>query len=89
MERMREVYEVISFEVFCYSNDYIIHLSQRKHFSWSLHLLKSEILDCRAVELEKKGQFRKVFFGSFKILEHPFLSEHFQNASVVQSSGRL
>ena len=52
-------------------------------------MLKSEILDCKAVGLEKKGQFRKYFFGICKILEHPFLSEHFQHVSVVQSGSRL
>ena len=48
---------------------------------------KSEILDCRAVALEKERQF--TFFRILKILEHPFLSEDFQNVSAVQSSGRL
>ena len=32
----------------------------------------SEILDYRAVALEKKAHFRKDFFGIFEILEHPF-----------------
>ena len=50
---------------------------------------KVEILDCRAVALEKKGKFCKDFFGSFEILEHPSLSEYFQNVSVVQSVSRL
>ena len=36
----------------------------------------SEILDCRAVALDKKAHFRKYIFGIFKILEDPFLSEH-------------
>ena len=49
----------------------------------------SEILDCRAVALEKKAHFRKDFFGIFEILEHLFLSEHSQNASVVKSGSRL
>ena len=53
------------------SNDFIIDLflansqlfqnTQRKHFSWVLYLLKPDFLDCRAVALEKKGQFRKNF----------------------------
>ena len=34
--------------------------------------MTSEILDCRAVALEKKGHFRKILFGIFKILEHPY-----------------
>ena len=49
----------------------------------------SEILDCRAVALEKKAHFRKDFFGIFEILEHLFLSEHSQNTSVVKSGNRL
>ena len=40
------------------------------------------ILDCKAVDIVD-------FFGIFEILEHPFLSEHFQNVSVVQSRSRL
>ena len=48
-----------------------------KHFSWKLYLLKSEIQDCSAVALEKKGQFRKDAFGIFEILEYPFLSFSF------------
>ena len=39
--------------------------------------------------LKKKGQFRKYFFGIFKILEHPFFSEHFQNVFEVQLGSRL
>ena len=46
----------------------------------------SEILDCRAVALEKKAHFRKDFFGIFEILECPFLSEHSQNVSVIKWS---
>ena len=87
-----KVYEEIFVEPFSWSNDVIIGLSlakfqlfqntYRKHFSCSLYLLKSKILDCRAVPSEKKGQFRKDSFWIFEILEHPFLSEHFQNVSV-------
>ena len=40
------------------------------------------VAGCRVVALEKKRQFRKDFFYNFKILEHPFLSEHFQNVSI-------
>ena len=43
----------------------------------------SEILDCRAVALEKKAPFRKDFLGIFEILENPFLTEHCQNVSAV------
>ena len=49
----------------------------------------SEILDCPAIALDKKAHFRKDFFGIFEILEHLFLSEHSQNASVVKSGSRL
>ena len=43
----------------------------------------SEILDCKAVALERKTHFRKYFFGIFEILEHPLLSQQSQNVSVV------
>ena len=66
------MYEDVFSEVFNELNDFIIDLSlanfllfhntQRKHFCWSLYLLKSEILDCKAVALVKKGLFRKDFF---------------------------
>ena len=66
------MYEEIFSEAFSELNDFIIDLSlaifllfhntQRKHFSWSFYLLKSEILDCKAVALMKKGLFRKDFF---------------------------
>ena len=49
----------------------------------------SEILDCRAVALEKKAPFRKDFFGIFGTFEGPFLTEHSQNVSVAQSRSRL
>ena len=44
----------------------------------------------QSCSLEKKGQSCKKLFGIFEILEHPFLSEHFQKVvSVVQSGSRL
>ena len=49
----------------------------------------SEILDCRAVTLEKKAHFRKDLFGIFEILEHSLLSKHSQNVSVVQCGSRF
>ena len=49
----------------------------------------SEILDYRAVTLEKKAHFRKDLFGIFEILEHPLLSKHSQNVSVVQCGSRF
>ena len=49
----------------------------------------SEILDWRAVTLEKKALFRNDFFGIFEILEHPLLSKQSQNVSVVQSGSRF
>ena len=51
--------------------------------------MMQEILDGRAVPLEKRGHFRKDFFGIFEILENPFLSEHSQNTSVALSGNRL
>ena len=71
------------------ANFQLFQNTQRKHFSWSLHLLMSEILDCRAVALEKKAPFRKDFFGIFGTFEGPFLTEHSQNVSVTQSRSRL
>ena len=49
----------------------------------------SEILNCRVVVLEKKTHFRKYIFRFFEILEHPFLSQHSRNVSVVQCGSRL
>ena len=66
--------------VYILQTDNLFQNTQRKDFSWSLHLM-SEILDCRAVALEKKGHFCK----DFRISEHPFLSEHSENVSLVQS----
>ena len=40
-----------------------------KHFSRSLFLLTSEILDCTPIALEKTGQI----FGIFELLELPFI----------------
>ena len=67
----------------------ISEYSKEVFFFEYLCLLKSEVLNCRSVVLVKMGQFRKDFVGNFEILEHPFLSEHFQNVSVVQSVIRL
>ena len=50
--------------------------TQRKHFSWRLFLLTSQIVNCRP-RLEKKSQIARIFFGIFELLEHIFLSEHF------------
>ena len=49
----------------------------------------SEILDWRAVSLEKKAHFRNDFFGIFEILEHLLVSKQSQNVSVVQSGSRF
>ena len=35
--------------------------TERKHFSWGLFLLKSEILGCRSTTLEKKNSFANTF----------------------------
>ena len=51
-----------------------IILAQRKHLFWSLFVLNSEILECRLVTLEKKGQFCKKILEIFENLEHCFLS---------------
>ena len=59
------------------------------HIFWGLHLLMSEILDNRAVALEKKKHSCKDFFQIFEILEHHVLSERSQNVCVVQSGSKL
>ena len=94
-----KMYEVLFLEAFSKSNDFIIDLplanfqlfqnTQRKRFPFSLYLLNSEILESRAVALEKKGQFCKDLFWNFEFFKHPFLSEHFQNVSAVQSGSWL
>ena len=95
------MYEEIFLEAFGWSNDFIMHYrlfsgklptiseySQEIFFLESV-LLKSEILHYRAEALEKRGQFRNDFLWIFKILEDVFLSEHFQNVSVVHFGSRL
>ena len=52
-------------------------------------MLISEILDCRVVALEKNVHLRKKVIGIFEIFENPFLSQHSQNLSVVQSGSGL
>ena len=59
------------------------------YFSWSLYLRKFEILKCMAVVLEKKRKVRKNSLGISVILEDPFLSEFFENVSVVHYGSRL
>ena len=61
-------------------NSSFFNISWKKIFFWN-----SDTLDCSAVVLENKRQFRKDFY---KILEHYFLSGHFQNTFVVQSLTR-
>ena len=55
------------------------HFSPAKHFSWSIILLKSEILVCRPITLDKKGQFCESL-KIFDILEFLVLSAHFQKS---------
>ena len=58
-------------------------ISEYSHKTFFLEsvFVKSGILVCRPVILEKKVQFFKVFFfGIFEILEHLFFSEHFQTS---------
>ena len=98
---LSKMYEEIFLEAFGWSNDFIMHYrlfsgklptiseySQEFFFLESV-LLKSEILHYRAEALEKRGQFRNDFLWIFKILEDVFLSEHFQNVSVVHFGSRL
>ena len=53
-----------------FANFELFQNTQRKHFSWSLHLLKSEILDYVGIGIEKKEQFRKFwkFLNSLSFL---------------------
>ena len=76
---------------FSLANFQLFQNTHRKYFFFFLEsvLLKSEILHYRAEALEKRGQFRNDFLWIFKILEDVFLSEHFQNVSVVQFGSRL
>ena len=76
---------MISLQTFFQQTFNYFRTLKENFFSWSLCLLKSEILDSRAVALEKKGQFHKYFFGIFEIFEYLFLSKHFQNLSVLHS----
>ena len=46
----------------------------------------SGLQGCR---IREKGTVSQIFLWKFQNFKHPFLSEHFQNASVVQSSSRL
>ena len=54
--------------------------SERKHFSWGLFFLKSEVLGCRPTTLEEKNSFANTFSGIFEILEHSFLSDLFKKS---------
>ena len=74
---------------FSLANFQLFQNTHRKFFFFESVLLKSEILHYRAEALEKRGQFRNDFLWIFKILEDVFLSEHFQNVSVVHFGSRL
>ena len=74
---------------FSLANFQLFQNTHRKSFFLESVLLKSEILHYRAEALEKRGQFRNNFLWIFKILEDVFLSEHFQNVSVVHFGSRL
>ena len=74
---------------FSLANFQLFQNTHRKFFFLESVLLKSEILHYRAEALEKRGQFRNDFLWIFKILEDVFLSEHFQNVSVVHFGSRL
>ena len=52
------------------------HFYPRKHFSFSLILLKLEVLVCRPITLQEKGRFFKCL-KIFETLEHLFISWHF------------
>ena len=74
---------------FSLANFQLFQNTHRNFFFLESVLLKSEILHYRAEALEKRGQFRNDFLWIFKILEDVFLSEHFQNVSVVHFGSRL
>ena len=72
---LSKMYEQIFYKrSFSLANFQLFQNTQRKHFSWSLYLLKSEILDCRTAMLEKKGTVLERFFGNFWIfiISFPF-----------------
>ena len=63
-------------------------------YSKEIFFLKSAFNDVRnsapqGCSVREKGTLFKGIFGILKILEHPFVSEHSQNVSVVQSGSRL
>ena len=66
-------------------NFQVFQNTQSKHFSWSLLLLTSEIVDFRPVTLREKGQFCKDFlfeFSNFKNIL--FFLRTFRKVSVVE-----
>ena len=54
--------------------------NERKHFSLSLFLPRSKVLDNGPLTWEKKGQVCKDISRDSKTLERPFFSVHFQNS---------
>ena len=58
----------------------VLQNTEKKHFSWGLFFLKSEILGCRTTTLEKENSFANTFFGIFENLEHSFLSDLFKKS---------
>ena len=63
-------------------------------YSKETFLFKSVFAEFRNSGLQgcnvrEKVQFREDFFEFFEISEHPFLSEHFENVSVVHSGSSL
>ena len=81
------VNQMASFQTFFWKISKYFRTLKRKNFCWSLCLLKSEFWTVGLQRQRKRDSLD--FFGIFEILEHVFLSEHFQNVSVVQSSSRL
>ena len=59
--------------------------TQRKHFSWSVHLLAFRYPGLQGCNVREKATASQRFFVIYKILEHYFLSGQFQNVSVVPS----
>ena len=48
------------------ANFQLFQNTQMKHISWNVYSLKSEIQDCKAVALEKKGTVSQRYFWNFR-----------------------
>ena len=58
--------------------------TERKHFSWGLFFLKSEIVGCRPTTLEKKNNFANTFQEFSKFYSVLFFLTSSRKESVVE-----